>query len=94
MISICFHRFYLSDAGDVHLFYGLEMILVQGLPQEMVEWKRTYGRPPRAVTLSASFKPFDTFSPTKDGVKTLGKLSGSKVLHIFWLECVVSGHFN
>lgn len=69
----------------------MESATVQGLPQETVEWKRSYGRPPRAVTLSASFQPFkidnDSFKEQSKGLK---KLSGAEVLHTYWVECQVS----
>ncbi len=80
-----------ADYGDSQLFNTLESAISQGLPQETVEWKRSYGRPPRAVTLSASFRPF---RPENDGAreqtKYLRKLSGSQVLHTYWIECPVS----
>lgn len=69
----------------------MESATSQGLPQETVEWKRSYGRPPRAVTLSASFQPFKIDSDvSKEQQKGLKKLSGSQVLHTYWVECPVS----
>uniref|UniRef100_A0A0P6GFC0 Trafficking protein particle complex subunit n=1 Tax=Daphnia magna TaxID=35525 RepID=A0A0P6GFC0_9CRUS len=78
----------ITYSGDTQLFSTLESATVQGLPQETVEWKRSYGRPPRAVTLSASFQPFkidnDSFKEQSKGLK---KLSGAEVLHTYWVEC-------
>jgi hypothetical protein len=69
----------------------LESATSQGLPQETVEWKRSYGRPPRAVTLSASFQPFKIENDvSKELPKGFKKLSGSQVLHTYWVECPVS----
>jgi len=87
--------FLLSDSGDVHLFKALEPVIVQGLPQETVEWKRSYGRPSRAVTLSASFLPFKIESEgSNQHGKTVKKLTGCQVLHTYWVECVVSYFFS
>jgi hypothetical protein len=68
----------------------LELVTSQGLPQETVEWKRSYGRPPRAVTLSASFQPFKADNNVCKEQKGLKRLSGSQVLHTYWVECPVS----
>ncbi len=58
------------------------------MPQETVEWKRSYGRPPRAVTLRAAFEPFR--EPPADAVQSYDRLTDSPVLHTYWLECPVS----
>jgi len=72
----------ITYAGDIQLFNSLQPGLTQGLPQETVEWKRSYGRPPRAVTLSATFEPFREGSG-----KIFNRLSACQVLHIYFLEC-------
>ncbi|EFX70597.1 hypothetical protein DAPPUDRAFT_309387 [Daphnia pulex] len=78
----------ITYSGDTQLFSTLESATSQGLPQETVEWKRSYGRPPRAVTLSASFQPFKIDNDvSKELSKGLKKLSGSQVLHTYWVEC-------
>ena len=84
-IITCIFFLYYADAGDIQLFNSLQPGLTQGLPQETVEWKRSYGRPPRAVTLSATFEPFREGSG-----KTFNRLSACQVLHIYFLECQVS----
>lgn len=87
--------FFMVDSGDHQLFNNLEAAILQGIPQETVEWKRSYGRPPRAVTLSASFQPFKSgIEGSKEQIKPLKKLSGSQVLHTYWVECPVSSDFE
>ena len=85
-------KYYYSDSGDSQLFNTLEAAISQGLPQETVEWKRSYGRQPRAVTLSASFQPFKIENDAREQTKYLRKLSESQVLHTYWIECPVSAH--
>ena len=81
----------ISDSGETKLFHALESAIASGLPQETVEWKRSYGRPPRAVTLGAEFQPFkvDTVN-AKENVKPLRTITGCQVLHTYWVECPVS----
>lgn len=78
---------YFPDAGDRNLFLNLEPILIQALPQESTDWRRSYGRVSRAVTLNAVFVPFskDIFQKEDDY-----HLLKEPVLHIFWTQCAVS----
>ena len=80
-----------TDHGDLQLFKLLEPLLSQALPRESVEWKRTYGNPPRAVSLDASFEPFvyedNIFETSKRSQGN--KILGCQVLHTYWIECPV-----
>lgn len=79
------------DSGDHQLFSHLESAITEGLPQETVEWKRSYGRPPRAVNLNASFQTSKNgVDAPKEQIKPIKKLLGSEVLHTYWIECPVS----
>ena len=78
------------DHGDTQLFKVLEDLILQALPKESVEWKRTYGRPPRAVTLNALFEPFLYVNEINKVLsKKVDKLLGCQVLHTYWIECSV-----
>lgn len=77
-----------SYHGDTQLFKVLEDLILQALPKESVEWKRTYGRPPRAVTLNALFEPFLSVNEINKVLsKKVDKLLGCQVLHTYWIEC-------
>jgi hypothetical protein len=57
------------------------------LPQEMIEWKRSFGRASKNVTLSPAFK---TFNPEDvSATSTLRSLLGQPILHTYWTECSV-----
>ncbi|XP_071449280.1 trafficking protein particle complex subunit 10 [Hetaerina americana] len=72
-------------AGDSSLFCTLQPLLVQSLPQESTEWKRSYGRPIKSVFVDATFVPFksDVLSRESDQ-----KLIGRPILHVYWTDCV------
>lgn len=75
------------DAGDKPLFVSLEQMLVQAMPQEPTEWKRSYGRPIKSVFTEAMFSPFDYKQLPKEGD---WHLIGQPIFHVFWTECAVS----
>ncbi|XP_041353835.1 trafficking protein particle complex subunit 10-like isoform X2 [Gigantopelta aegis] len=70
--------------GDQELFSQLHTRVVQGLPKEPTEWKRSYGRPPRTLTLEASFVPYDADILTEEDEPVL---VSRPYFHIFWTAC-------
>ena len=70
------------------MFQQLQNGLVHGLPQESVEWRRSYGRTPRHVCLEAGFEPFSEAMLTDD----MSTLVRRPCLHTFWTDCPVSGN--
>lgn len=70
--------------GDLKLFSELQPAIVQGLPQECIEWRRSYGRIPKPVVVEVSFAQFTenclSFEKTKS-------LLGQPFLHTYWIEC-------
>lgn len=77
----------LVDAGDKDLFLNLEPILIQALPQEPTEWRRSFRRILGAVTLNAVFIPFsEDILQREDNYHLLKE----PILHIFWTQCAVS----
>ncbi|KAJ9595260.1 hypothetical protein L9F63_013448, partial [Diploptera punctata] len=75
----------ITYAGDAALFSSLESSIVQALPQESAEWRRSYGRPVKSVYVEASFVSFDKDTLPKQGD---WQLIQQPILHIFWTECV------
>ncbi|XP_021932391.1 trafficking protein particle complex subunit 10 isoform X2 [Zootermopsis nevadensis] len=75
----------ITFAGDVALFSSLEASLVQALPQDSSEWRRSYGRAVKSVYVEASFISF-----SKDILPKQGDwhLIQQPIFHIFWTECV------
>jgi hypothetical protein len=73
-------------AGDAALFSSLESSLVQALPQDPSEWRRSYGRAVKSVHVEASFISFG-----KDVLPKQGDwhLIQQPIFHIFWTECMV-----
>uniref|UniRef100_UPI00358F56F4 trafficking protein particle complex subunit 10 isoform X2 n=1 Tax=Myxine glutinosa TaxID=7769 RepID=UPI00358F56F4 len=71
-------------AGDSSLFSSLQPTLVQQLPKESVEWRRSYGRPPKMINLEANFISFKEELLPKEGSKALLTFP---FLHIFWTDC-------
>nr|CAD7455545.1 unnamed protein product [Timema tahoe] len=75
----------LLDAGDTELFHSLESSLVEALPKEACEWRRSYGRAVKSVFVSASFVPFSKEILPKGGN---WQLTHQPVFHIYWTECM------
>lgn len=75
----------ITCAGDAALFSSLESSLVQALPQDPTEWRRSYGRVVKSVYVEASFISFG-----KDVLPKQGDwhLIEQPIFHIFWTECV------
>ncbi|CAN7938034.1 unnamed protein product [Ixodes hexagonus] len=72
-------------AGDEKLFKTLEPLLLEGLPLEPVEWKRSYGRGPKAVSVEARFEAFDPDGLPREGEEP--RLLGQPFLHVYWTDC-------
>ncbi|OWF50213.1 trafficking protein particle complex subunit 10-like isoform X2 [Mizuhopecten yessoensis] len=73
-----------TSHGNQVLFSSLHSALLQGLPREPTEWRRSYGRPPKTLKLEASFVPFDEDILPQDKDKTL---VSRPYFHIFWTDC-------
>ncbi|XP_045138817.1 trafficking protein particle complex subunit 10-like isoform X2 [Portunus trituberculatus] len=71
-------------AGDNSLFSGLQTGLVTGLPQESVEWRRSYGRPSRCVHVEVDFVPFFEECLVKETPRTI---LGQPIFHTYWTDC-------
>ncbi|GFR71067.1 trafficking protein particle complex subunit 10-like [Elysia marginata] len=70
--------------GNQSLFSGLHAAVVNGLPKEPCQWRRSYGRAPRSVHLSASFVPYDADILPEEEEKTL---VSRPYFHIYWTDC-------
>ncbi|XP_053994215.1 trafficking protein particle complex subunit 10 [Hylaeus volcanicus] len=71
-------------AGDEKLFSTMENGLLQAIPAETSEWRRSFSRPIKQVKLGATFVPF-----TKDILPTEKDqhLIKQPIFHIYWSEC-------
>nr|XP_045594376.1 trafficking protein particle complex subunit 10-like [Procambarus clarkii] len=74
----------LTYAGDNNVFNGLQAGLATGLPQENVEWRRSYGRPSRCVHVEVDFVPFSEECLGKDAPRTI---LGQPIFHTYWTDC-------
>lgn len=72
-------------AGDEKLFKSLEPLLLEGLPLEPVEWRRSYGRGPKMVSVEARFEAFDRDRLPREGDEA--RLLGQSFLHVYWTDC-------
>uniref|UniRef100_A0A4W3JL46 Trafficking protein particle complex subunit 10 n=1 Tax=Callorhinchus milii TaxID=7868 RepID=A0A4W3JL46_CALMI len=73
-----------SGAGDQTLFSSVYHILVQQLPREPMEWRRSYGRPPKMIHLEANFVQFKEELIPKEGNQALLTFP---FLHVYWTDC-------
>ncbi|XP_033741399.1 trafficking protein particle complex subunit 10-like [Pecten maximus] len=73
-----------TSHGNQVLFSSLHSALLQGLPREPTEWRRSYGRPAKTLQLEASFVPFDEDILPQEKDKTL---VSRPYFHIFWTDC-------
>lgn len=68
----------------------MESQIIQGLPNDSCEWRRSYGRPVKNITLKfAATKVFDpkSLEALKAGTWSIIE---QPVLHVFVTECSVS----
>uniref|UniRef100_T2MG50 Trafficking protein particle complex subunit 10 n=1 Tax=Hydra vulgaris TaxID=6087 RepID=T2MG50_HYDVU len=81
----------ITNSGEESLFTTLSTELERRLPKAAVEWKRSYGRPPKSVILQASFCKFDSnrLSSSLDP-----NLQTKPLLHIFWTSCLDNDYFK
>ncbi|XP_025097786.1 LOW QUALITY PROTEIN: trafficking protein particle complex subunit 10-like [Pomacea canaliculata] len=70
--------------GNQTLFSSLHQIVVNGLPKEVCEWRRSFGRAPRSVQLEGSFVPYDPDILPEEDTKTL---VSRPYFHIYWTDC-------
>lgn len=70
--------------GNQSLFSTLHSIVVSGLPKDVCEWRRSYGRAPRSVQLEGSFVPYDPDILPEEDTKTL---VSRPYFHIYWTDC-------
>ncbi|KAK7503040.1 hypothetical protein BaRGS_00005666 [Batillaria attramentaria] len=70
--------------GNQTLFSSIHPQVVNGLPKEVCEWRRSYGRAPRSVQLEGSFVPYDPDILPEEDTKTL---VSRPYFHIYWTDC-------
>ena len=80
-------------SGDKTLFSRLHSGLETGLPTEAIDWKRSFGRSTKTVSLEAKFIHFTPERIAKYSAN-YKKLIGYPVLHTFWIECPVIIKFS
>ncbi|KAH3737359.1 hypothetical protein DPMN_043942 [Dreissena polymorpha] len=80
-----------TSHGNQLVFSSLVKPLLEDLPKEPAEWKRSYGRPARNVHLEASFVPYDDDILPDDSVKTL---VSRLYFHVYWTDCDLEGYKN
>ena len=80
---------FLPVSGDKALFSKLHPGLESGLPTEAIDWKRSFGRSTKTVSLEAQFIHFSPERIAKYSAN-VKKLIGYPVLHTYWIECPVS----
>ncbi|XP_045483784.1 trafficking protein particle complex subunit 10 [Harmonia axyridis] len=71
-------------AGELEVFSPIEDNLLQSLPKDSAEWKRTLGRPVRSVHIGANFVPFSSVGLPKGSQWDLIR---QPLFHIYWTEC-------
>ncbi|XP_011300007.1 trafficking protein particle complex subunit 10 isoform X2 [Fopius arisanus] len=78
------NRSIITYAGDEALFSTIKNNLLQAIPLDIVEWRRSFGRPLKKIKLNASFVQFsrDVLPSEKDW-----HLIKHPILHIYWSEC-------
>ncbi|KAI5699266.1 hypothetical protein M8J75_000144 [Diaphorina citri] len=71
-------------AGDKDLFLSLEATVIQSLPQEATEWRRSYGRAIKSIQISGKFIPFSEDKLPVDGD---WNIIDQPVFHTYWTQC-------
>ncbi|KAF2351209.1 Foie gras liver health family 1 [Trinorchestia longiramus] len=73
-----------SYAGDSSLFCGLQGSLVAALPEESVEWRRSFGRSSKLVNIEVDFVPYSEECLVKEPGCSILQLP---VLYTYWTDC-------
>ncbi|XP_043257656.1 trafficking protein particle complex subunit 10 isoform X1 [Colletes gigas] len=74
----------ITYAGDEKLFSTMENGLLQAIPADTAEWRRSFSRPMKQVKLGATFVPFSKdILPTEED----RHLIKQPIFHIYWSEC-------
>ncbi|XP_071041764.1 trafficking protein particle complex subunit 10 isoform X2 [Parasteatoda tepidariorum] len=81
----------ITCAGDERLFVSLKKSLVENLPKESVEWKRSHMRNPKLVYVTGNFIPFSEERLPLEGTKNL---LGQAFFHIYWTSCQDVDHYK
>lgn len=85
------YQFTFQGAGELEVFSSFEDNLVQALPQDYCDWRRSLGRPIRPVHIGANFIPF---SPAALPKVNQWDLIRQPLFHIYWTECTVCLRYN
>ncbi|XP_077981439.1 trafficking protein particle complex subunit 10-like [Glandiceps talaboti] len=73
-----------TSHGDQEVFSAVRGELTERLPRDSVEWRRSYGRPPKTVHVEATFITFSQDVLPKEKDRTLLR---QPFFHIYWTEC-------
>lgn len=79
----------LSDSGSFPLFRSLEAQILNAIPLDTCEWRRTFQRPTKHVRLEAQTQQFSV-EPLERYKKGDWSILEHPILHIFVTECNVS----
>ncbi|XP_071955676.1 trafficking protein particle complex subunit 10-like [Antedon mediterranea] len=70
--------------GEQELFKSLHPELIQSLPRDTVEWRRSYGRAPKTISVDVQFVPFSIDILQYEGSR---QLLHQSFFHLYWTEC-------
>lgn len=77
------NKLHITYSGDEGVFGILKNDIIQSLPSESIEWRRSYGRAAKSVCIEATFVPFrEEELPSA----TDRNLLGQAFFHTFWIE--------
>ncbi|XP_022100695.1 trafficking protein particle complex subunit 10-like [Acanthaster planci] len=70
--------------GDQELFSSIRVELLNTLPRDPVEWRRSYGRVPKMIFVDVAFVPFNHEQLAKENERTLFR---KPCFHIYFTDC-------
>ncbi|XP_033120524.1 trafficking protein particle complex subunit 10-like [Anneissia japonica] len=70
--------------GEQELFKSIHPELIQSLPRDPVEWRRSYGRAPKTISVDVQFVPFSIDILQYEGSR---QLLHQSFFHLYWTEC-------
>lgn len=80
----------LADSGSCPLFRSLEAQILNAIPLDTCEWRRTFQRPTKHVRLEAQAQQFSV-DPLEKYKQGDWSILDHPILHIFVTECNVMG---
>lgn len=79
---------FITYHGEQEQFTAIQVELLQSLPREKIEWRRSFSRPKKMIHVDVNFVPFNAdLLPHDDDVEHAKMLLQLPMLHVYFTDC-------